>query len=144
MSGSQKGSWWVLHHWRCDHKEIHSLVASGVSMDVVADSVQKKTRLNPDLIKYVARTKWLPEPEAQNRHFLSLYVFSWPALPLAFGDYSVLSVPCCQCRHDSLMNRVPLPFRSVPGSFLKQPVVAMPSQLYYCRLHSRLMTNVNQ
>jgi len=38
-------------------KEIHSLVASGVSMDVVADSVQKKTRLNPDLIKYVARTK---------------------------------------------------------------------------------------
>jgi Protein of unknown function (DUF1699) len=38
-------------------KEIHSLAASGVSMDEVADSVQKKTRLNPDLIKYVARTK---------------------------------------------------------------------------------------
>jgi maleate cis-trans isomerase len=38
-------------------KEIHSLAASGVSMDVVADSVQNKTRLNPDLIKYVARTK---------------------------------------------------------------------------------------
>ena len=38
-------------------KEIHSLAASGVSMDEVADTVQKKTRLNPDLIKYVARTK---------------------------------------------------------------------------------------
>jgi len=38
-------------------KEIHSLAASGVSMDEVADSVQKKTRLNPDLIKYVASTK---------------------------------------------------------------------------------------
>ena len=38
-------------------EEIHSLAASGASMDEVADAVQKKTRLNPDLIKYVARTK---------------------------------------------------------------------------------------
>ncbi len=38
-------------------EEIHSLAASGASMDEVADTVQKKTRLNPDLIKYVARTK---------------------------------------------------------------------------------------
>lgn len=38
-------------------EEIHSLAASGASMDEVADAFQKKTRLNPDLIKYVARTK---------------------------------------------------------------------------------------
>jgi maleate cis-trans isomerase len=38
-------------------EEIRSLAASGVSMDEVADAFQKKTRLNPDLIKYVARTK---------------------------------------------------------------------------------------
>lgn len=38
-------------------EEIQSLAASGASMDEVADAFQKKTRLNPDLIKYVARTK---------------------------------------------------------------------------------------
>jgi len=38
-------------------EEIRSLAASGASMDEVADAFQKKTRLNPDLIKYVARTK---------------------------------------------------------------------------------------
>ena len=37
--------------------EIQSLAASGASMDDVADKIQKKTRLNPDLIKYVAKTK---------------------------------------------------------------------------------------
>jgi hypothetical protein len=37
--------------------EIRPLAASGASMDDVADKIQKKTRLNPDLIKYVAKTK---------------------------------------------------------------------------------------
>ena len=38
-------------------EEIQSLVASGASMDDVTDKIQKKTRLNPDLIKYVAKNK---------------------------------------------------------------------------------------
>ena len=38
-------------------EEIQSLAASGASMDVVTDKIQKKTRLNPDLIKYVAKNK---------------------------------------------------------------------------------------
>jgi maleate cis-trans isomerase len=38
-------------------EEIQSLVASGASMDDVTDKIQKKTRLNPDLIKYVANSK---------------------------------------------------------------------------------------
>ena len=38
-------------------EEIHSLAASGANLDDVADKIQKKTRLNPDLIKYVAKTK---------------------------------------------------------------------------------------
>jgi maleate cis-trans isomerase len=38
-------------------EEIQSLVASGASMDDVTDKIQKKTRLNPDLIKYVANNK---------------------------------------------------------------------------------------
>ena len=32
-------------------EEIQSLAASGASIDDVADKIQKKTRLNPDLIK---------------------------------------------------------------------------------------------
>jgi Protein of unknown function (DUF1699) len=38
-------------------EEIQSLAASGANMDDVTDKIQKKTRLNPDLIKYVAKTK---------------------------------------------------------------------------------------
>ena len=38
-------------------EEIHSLADSGASMDDVTDKVQKKTRLNPDLIEYIAKTK---------------------------------------------------------------------------------------
>jgi len=38
-------------------EEIHSLAASGASMDDVTDKVQKKTRLNPDLIEYIAKNK---------------------------------------------------------------------------------------
>ena len=38
-------------------EEIQSLAASGASMDDVADKIQKNTRLNPDLIKYVAKNK---------------------------------------------------------------------------------------
>ena len=38
-------------------EEIRSLAASDARMDDVADKIQKKTRLNPDLIKYVAKTK---------------------------------------------------------------------------------------
>ena len=38
-------------------EEIRSLAASGASMDDVTDKVQKKTRLNPDLIEYIAKNK---------------------------------------------------------------------------------------
>ena len=38
-------------------EEIRSLVAGGASMDDVTDKIQKKTRLNPDLIKFIATTK---------------------------------------------------------------------------------------
>jgi hypothetical protein len=38
-------------------EEIHSLADSGAGMDEVADKIQKKTRLNPDLIKYIAKNK---------------------------------------------------------------------------------------
>jgi hypothetical protein len=38
-------------------EEIQSLAASGASMDEVADKIQQKTRLNSDLIKYVAKNK---------------------------------------------------------------------------------------
>jgi Protein of unknown function (DUF1699). len=38
-------------------EEIHSLAASGLSMDDVADKIQKKTRLNPDLIELIAKNK---------------------------------------------------------------------------------------
>jgi hypothetical protein len=38
-------------------EEIRSLADSGASMDDVTDKVQKKTRLNPDLIEYIAKTK---------------------------------------------------------------------------------------
>ena len=38
-------------------EEIRSLAASGASMDEVASQIQKKARLGPELIKYIARTK---------------------------------------------------------------------------------------
>ena len=38
-------------------EEIHSMAAGGASMDDVTDKIQKKTRLNPDLIKFIAKTK---------------------------------------------------------------------------------------
>jgi len=38
-------------------EEIRALAASGASMDDVANQVQKRARLGPDLIKYIARTK---------------------------------------------------------------------------------------
>jgi hypothetical protein len=38
-------------------EEIHSLADSGASMDDVTDKFQKKTRLNPDLIEYIAKNK---------------------------------------------------------------------------------------
>ena len=38
-------------------EEIRSLAASGASMEDVADKMQKKARLGPDLVKYIARTK---------------------------------------------------------------------------------------
>ena len=38
-------------------EEIQSLAASGASMDDVTDKIQKNTRLNPDLIKFIATTK---------------------------------------------------------------------------------------
>ena len=38
-------------------EEISSMVASGATMDDLASQVQKKARLGPDLIKYIAKTK---------------------------------------------------------------------------------------
>jgi hypothetical protein len=40
-------------------KEIKSLASSGTNMDKLAGQIQKKARLAPDLIKYIARTKML-------------------------------------------------------------------------------------
>ena len=37
--------------------EIRTLAASGASMDDVANQVQKTTRIGPELIKYIAKTK---------------------------------------------------------------------------------------
>ena len=38
-------------------EEIHSLAASGASMDDVTDKIQQKTRLNTNLIKFIAKNK---------------------------------------------------------------------------------------
>jgi len=38
-------------------EEIRSLVASGSPMDELASQVQKKARIGPDLIKYIAKSK---------------------------------------------------------------------------------------
>ncbi len=37
--------------------EIETMIASGVGIDEAADQIMKKTRLAPDLIKYIARSK---------------------------------------------------------------------------------------
>ena len=38
-------------------EEIQSLASSGTNMDDVTDKIQLKTRLNPDLIKFIAKNK---------------------------------------------------------------------------------------
>jgi len=38
-------------------EEIKSLAASGTNMDDVTSKIQQKTRLNPDLIKFIAKNK---------------------------------------------------------------------------------------
>jgi hypothetical protein len=38
-------------------EEIHTLADNGASMDVVAEKVQRKTKISPDLIKFIASTK---------------------------------------------------------------------------------------
>jgi hypothetical protein len=38
-------------------EEIHTLADSGASMDDVAEKVQQKARIGPDLIKFIASTK---------------------------------------------------------------------------------------
>ena len=38
-------------------EEIHTLAASGVSTEDVANQIQRKTKLGADLIKYIAKTK---------------------------------------------------------------------------------------
>ena len=38
-------------------EEIRSLTASGTAADDVASQIQKKARIGPDLIKYIAKTK---------------------------------------------------------------------------------------
>ena len=37
--------------------EIEAMISSGVGIDETADQIQKKTRLAPDLIKYIAKSK---------------------------------------------------------------------------------------
>jgi hypothetical protein len=37
--------------------EISVLASTGVTMDDVANQIQKKARIGPDLIKYIAKTK---------------------------------------------------------------------------------------
>ena len=58
-------------------EEIRSLAASGARMDDVADKIQKKTRLNPDLIKYVAKTKITAWALNLSRHFSFLSNRLW-------------------------------------------------------------------
>jgi hypothetical protein len=38
-------------------EEIEAMVSSGVGIDETADTIMKKTRLAPDLIKYIAKSK---------------------------------------------------------------------------------------
>ena len=38
-------------------EEIRTLTASGASADDVANQIQKKAKIGPDLIKYIAKTK---------------------------------------------------------------------------------------
>jgi hypothetical protein len=38
-------------------EEIRALAASGTTMDDLSNQIQKKARLGPDLIKYIAKTK---------------------------------------------------------------------------------------
>jgi hypothetical protein len=38
-------------------EEIEAMVSSGVGIDEAADQIMKKTRLTPDLIKYIAKSK---------------------------------------------------------------------------------------
>jgi hypothetical protein len=38
-------------------KEIRTMAASGVAMDEVTAEIQKKAKVSPDLIKYIANTK---------------------------------------------------------------------------------------
>ncbi len=38
-------------------EEIRTLAASGTAMDDLSNQIQKKARLGPDLIKYIAKTK---------------------------------------------------------------------------------------
>jgi len=37
--------------------EIRALAAAGASVDDVADQIQRKARIGPELIKYIAKTK---------------------------------------------------------------------------------------
>ena len=38
-------------------EEIRTLAATGATADDVANQIQRKSRLSPDLIKYIAKTK---------------------------------------------------------------------------------------
>jgi hypothetical protein len=38
-------------------EEIRALAASGTTMDDVANQIQKKARIGPDLINYITKTK---------------------------------------------------------------------------------------
>ena len=38
-------------------EEIRTLVTSGISMDEVANQIQKKARIGPELIKFIAKSK---------------------------------------------------------------------------------------
>ena len=53
-------------------EEIRSLADSGTTLDAVADQVQKKTRIGPELIKYVAKNKITAWAKRQASFFLAL------------------------------------------------------------------------
>jgi hypothetical protein len=49
-------------------EEIRTLAASGATADDVANQIQNRTRLSPDLIKYIAKTKITLESDSLGQH----------------------------------------------------------------------------
>ena len=53
-------------------EEIHSLAASGAGIDEMTDKIQKKTRLDLDLIKFIAKNKITALARTKQTFFFSL------------------------------------------------------------------------